>query len=133
MLKTSFKASAVILALSSLTSFAAAEQLPKQSRDFKANYNIAINDNKAKPETAYCSATAKDLAKSKNYKYDRFGFTQAEYDAVTLKRSADNNSTTVTLNGNARQRVAGVQWDDIMVECTISKNKVRSIFVTVKK
>ena len=64
--------------------------MPKQSADFKANYNLAINDSKAKPETALCSATAHDLTKNKKYKYDRFGFTQADYDAVQLNRNNGN-------------------------------------------
>ena len=133
MLKTTFKASAVIASLISLSSFAHAEKLPKQSPDFKANYNLAINDSKAKPATAQCSATVHDLTKDKKYKYDRFGFTQADYDAVTLNKTTGNGATSVQLTGEARLRSGGTAWEPITVKCVVSKNKVQSISVTVKK
>lgn len=133
MLKSSFKASVILVSLVSFASFASAEKIPKQSRDFKGNYTIALTDSKAKPETALCSATAHDLTKNKKYKYDRFGFTQADYDAVTLNSATGNGTTTVKLNGEARLRTGATTWDTIAVECVVSKNKVRSISVAVKK
>lgn len=133
MINMSLKASAVILSLVSLSTFAQAEKLPKQSSDFKRNVELAIKDNKASKETALCSSTADDLAKNKKYKYDRFGFTQANYDAVKLNRVGDSGITTVQLNGNARPRISGAAWDNITVECAVGKNAVRSISVTVKK
>lgn len=133
MINMSLKASAVILSLVSLSTFAQAEKLPKASPDFKPNVELAIKDNKASKETALCSSTAHDLTKNKKYKYDRFGFTQADYDAVKLSRIGDSGMTTVKLNGEARLRTGGTAWDTITVECAVGKNAVRSISVTVKK
>ncbi|WP_439272729.1 BspC domain-containing protein [Pseudochrobactrum sp. HB0163] len=132
MLKTTYKSSAVFFMLLGLSTLAAAETLPKQSPDFKANYKIAINDNKAAPAVALCSATTHDLTRNKTYKYDRFGFTQGDYDAVKTSRNA-NGTTTVKLSGEARQRSGDTGWDSVTVECTVSKNKVRSISVSLKK
>lgn len=131
MLTLPFKASVVIVSLIGSSSLVQAEAVPKQSSDFKANYNLAINDSKAKPETALCSATAHDLTKNKKYKYNRFGFTQADYDAAQLNRN--NGNVTVRLSGEARQRNGSAAWDAITVDCSVSKNKVRSVSVTVKK
>ncbi len=132
MLKTSYKASAVIFTLLGLSTFASAEKLPKQSPDFRANYKIAVNDNKAEPPVALCSATTHDLTKNKTYKYDRFGFTQKDYDAVQTSRN-DSGTVTVKLGGEARQRNGSAAWDPVTVECTISKSRLRSIAVILKK
>lgn len=133
MLKISFKASAVILSLLSLSSFAAAEKLPAQSSDFKTNYNLALTDSKAKPETALCSATAHDLTQNKKYRYDRFGFTQADYDAVVMKHTGTKGTVNVQLKGEARLRKGSTEWDKVTVDCVVGSNKVQSISVTAHK
>ncbi|WOC14905.1 BspC domain-containing protein [Pseudochrobactrum sp. MP213Fo] len=133
MFKTCLKASAVVLTLSALSSAALAEKLPKQSTDFKGNYDIAIKDNNAKPETALCSATVNDLTKNTKYKYDRFGFTQADYDAAILSQANGSALTTVKLSGEARPRNGATNWDKVTVVCTVNKKSVRSVAVTVQK
>lgn len=136
MFKTSFKSSAVFISLVALTSFANAEALPKRSSDFKGNYETAIKDNKADEATALCSATAHDLTKNKKYQYDRFGFTQADYDAALLNHAKDTatkgstKQTIVKLNGEARKRSNNTGWDKVTVQCKVQKNKIESITVT---
>lgn len=129
----SLKASAALAALITFSTLAAAENLPKQSSDFIGNYNIAIKDNKARPETALCSATAHDLTKNKKYTYDRFGFTQADYNAVTLQSTNKSAKFNVKLNGEARLRSGEMQWMPITIECVVANNKMQSISVTAKK
>lgn len=129
MFKTIFKAAAIIAP----ASFANAETLPEQSADFQTNYNQAMKDHNARPATASCSATAYDLTRNSKYRYDRFGFTQADYDAAELKRCEHSGTVTVKLNGEARQRVSDHAWQPVAVECKVSKKDVRSIAVMMRR
>ncbi|MDR0252416.1 MAG: hypothetical protein LBI75_04465 [Brucellaceae bacterium] len=129
MFKTIFKAAVVIAP----ASFANAETLPEQSADFQTNYNQAIKDYNARPAAASCSATAHDLTKNSKYRYDRFGFTQADYDAAELKRCEHSGTVTVKLNGEARQRTDDHAWQPVAVECKTGKDKVRSIAVMMRR
>lgn len=139
MLKKTIKSSAVLFSFIALSSFAHAEALPKRSPDFKANFELAIKDRKADTATALCSATAYDLTKNKKYKYDRFGFTQEDYDAVLLSHAddaetkGDTNPTMVKISGEARKRNGSAKWDKVTVQCHILNNKINSISVTLKK
>ena len=134
MFKMSLKVSAAILSLVSLSNFAHAEKTPKQSDDFKANVELAIKDNKANQQTALCTATAHDLTKNPNYRYDRFGFTQDDFDNVKLRRFGDSGLKHVIITGEARVRSGKeIKWDNITVKCAVDKNSVRYISVCLKK
>jgi hypothetical protein len=52
---------------------------------------------------------------------------------VKLNSAGAGGKTTVTIQGEARQRKANTTWDPITVQCIIAKNKIQSISVTTKK
>lgn len=134
MLNISLKTSAVIISMISFTSYSQAEKLPKQNPDFKQHVELAIKDHKAKIETALCSATTHDLTDSPKYRYDRFGFTQDNFDKVKIQRIGDSGFKTITINGQARSRNSKeIKWDNVTVECSVGQNTVRSISVTATK
>lgn len=122
-----------LLALA-LTGAAAADTVPKRSRDFTGNYQTLVKDQRASPQVADCIASAYDYVK-KNRKYDRLGFTKDDIAAVTIDeksgkfsaKDARKVSAVIAVPGEARIRNIGAKWDGVTLRCGIANGKLKAI------
>ncbi|GGA84399.1 hypothetical protein GCM10011491_09880 [Brucella endophytica] len=111
-----------------------AEAPPKRSRDFQGNYQTLVKDQHASPQVASCIATGHDLVK-KNKRFDRLGFTEEDIAKARTNRKAGKFSgddptkvsAVISITGEARPRIGGINWAPITLRCGIVRGKIKAI------